>query len=271
MQTATATSGAATSGLAEEAEYDLGEQLPVGASGGGFGLYALADTGLYYTSNPSLANGGGRGDMYFFARGGAGARPHIVEGLYLDAHFSQEVFQYAHFSSLNFTRMGAGGGLDYVFDQWGGLTASVRYEYERYLNGGNLKEFYVNNAIQFGLSKEFILNDVHAIQAGWQSAISVAAEPSYARRNEHDFWLGWRWRLADPLELQTYYILSLYYYPGENRTDVTNNVGSALHYSFTPWARLTGSASFGANNSTDSYFDYTVVNLGGALSLDFRF
>ena len=29
-----------------------------------------------------------------------------------------------------------------------------------------------------------------------------------------------------PLELQTYYILSLFYYPEDNRVDVTNNVGA---------------------------------------------
>lgn len=257
--------------LTEQAEFDLGEQLPVRAAEGGIGLYGLGDTGLFYTSNPSLANGGGRGDLYFFARGAAGLRPQIAEGLYLDAHFSQEVFQYAHFSSLNFTRMAAGGGLDYVIPGLGGLTATVRFEYERFLDGRNLKEFYVNNAIYTGLSKEFAINDAHAIQLGWQSAFSVTANPSYARRNEHDFWVGWRWQILEPLELQTYYILSLYYYPNEPRTDVTNNVGGSLIYSFTPWARLSASANFGANNSTDSFYDYTVVNVGGAFGLDFRF
>ena len=39
------------------------------------------------------------------------------------------------FSSLNFNYFNAGGGLDYVFENLGQLTASIRYEYQRYLDG----------------------------------------------------------------------------------------------------------------------------------------
>ena len=63
------------------------------------------------------------------------------------------------------------------------------------------------------------------IQTGWLGSWSLTASPSAARRHENDFWLGWRWRILTPLELQTYYILSLFYYPEDNRVDVTNNVG----------------------------------------------
>lgn len=254
-----------------QADSDLGERLPVSAASGGFGAYVLGDAGLYYTSNPTLASGGGKGDMYFVARGGGGIHPNISGGLYLDAHVSQEVFQYAQFSSLNFSRFNAGGGLDYVFEDLGQLTASLRYEYERFLDGRQLAEFYVNNAITAGLTKQFLLNDVHSIQMGGHASISITAYPSIARRDAYDFWVGWRWRILPPLELQTFYIVSLYYYPNEPRSDVTQNVGGSLSYYFTPWAKVTAGGGFGGNASTDSYFNYTVVNLGGTLGLDFRF
>jgi hypothetical protein len=161
---------------------------------------------------------------------------------------------------------------DYVFANLGDLTASIRYEYERYLDGDSLDEFYVNNALTFSLWKEFPLTQNFSLQAGWQAAISLSAEPASARFDEFDFWLGSRWRLLKPLELQTFYILSLFYYPqGDTRTDVTNTVGAALSLDLTNWARLIGSTSFSANNSTNSFFEYTVVNVGGILSLDFRF
>jgi len=257
---------------AVQAEADFGVQQPIGARPAGLGAYLIGNAGLNYTSNPSLSNEGGRGDMYFVGGGGAGIRPNLMGGLYLDGHVSQHVFQYAQFSSLNFSYFNAGGGLDYVFENLGQLTASIRYEYQRYLDGDSLNEFYVNNALTFSLYKEFRLNDIMAIQAGWLASISLTGYPSSSRNNEFDFWLGWRWRLINPLELQTFYILSLYYYPdGSSRVDVTNNVGSALVLSLTRWARLTASASFGANNSTNSFFDYTVVNVGGIVSLDFRF
>ncbi len=256
---------------AMEADYDLGQQQPISAKSGSLGAYVIADAGLNYTSNPTLANGGGRGDMYFVARGGAGIYPNLAPGLYLDGHVSQDVFQYAQFSSLNFTRFNVGGGLDYVFESLGRLTASVRYDYERFLDGDTLDEFYVNHALKAGLSKEFQIRDNMAIQAGTQVVISLSAQPTVTRRNEYDFWLGYRWRIANPLELQTYYILSLFNYPNDSRVDVTNNVGGALNFYLTRWARLSASANFGANNSTQSFYDYTVVNIGGVFGLDIRF
>ncbi len=157
-----------------EVDTDLGEQLPVSVARVAL-AYVVADTGLFYTSNPTLANGGGRGDMYFLARGGAGIHPNLVDGLYLDAHVTQEVFQYAQFPSLNFTRFNAGGGLDYVFQDLGQLTLSVRYEYERYLDGNNLDEFYVNNAVNVLVTKQFLISDTQAIQVGWQGSGRLCA------------------------------------------------------------------------------------------------
>lgn len=262
-----ATSGETT----DQVDLDLGQQQAVGEGQRSLGIYFSGNSSLYYTSNPSLSETPGRGDMYFVATGAAGIYPNIAGGLYLDAHFTQSVFQYARFSSLDFTVMNAGGGLDYVFQSLGQLTASVRYEYQRYLNGDTLNEFFVNNAITIGLSKQFLLSETQSLQLGWQSAFSVTAYPSSARFNEHDFWIGWRWRLIDPLEFQAYYILSLYYYPSSERTDATNNFGAALNLYITRWLRLTASAGFGVNGSTDPQFNYTTANAGGSLGLDFRF
>ena len=255
-----------------QAEADFGELVPVSTTAFGLNPYLIGTAGLNYTSNPSLSSTGGRGDLYFVGGGGAGIRPNLIGGLYLDGHVSDLVYQYARFSSLNFNYFNAGGGFDYVFANLGDLIASIRYEYERYIDGDSLDEFYVNNALTFALSKEFPLNEKFRFQAGTQAAISLTAKPASARFHEFDFWVGSRWRILTPLELQTFYILSLYYYPqGDTRTDVTNTVGAALTLEFTRWARLVATTSFSANNSTNSFFEYTVVNVGGILNLDFRF
>lgn len=208
VQAATTTS---IPGSSEQADVDLGEQQRVESQAGSLGLYGAADTGLFYTSNANLTPNGGQGDMYFFARGAAGIRPHLGGGLFLDGFVSQEVFEYARFSNLDFLKFSAGGGLDYVIPGTNGLTASVKYKYERFLDSGSFDEFFVNNALDVGLAKEFALNDIHAIQVGWKSSFSLSAEPSFVRRDEHSFWVGWRWRIVEPLELQAYNFLSLYY------------------------------------------------------------
>ncbi len=266
-----AATGTTSMDVTTEADFDLGERQPISATSGGFGAYVTGDAGLYYTSNPTLSSSGSRGDMYFAARAGGGIHPNLAGGLYFDAHVSQEVFTYAQNAGLNFTRFNVGAGFDYVFENLGQLTASIRFDYDRYLDTVSYDEIYVNNAIKGGLYKEFLVGDTQAFQLGWQGAVSVSAQPESARRGQSDFWVGWRWRLIEPLELQTFYIVTLYYYPNEPRTDVTNLVGASLTYSLTRWAKLTASSSFSANSSTNSYFDYTAVNLGGALALDIRF
>jgi hypothetical protein len=262
----------ATAGSSAQADADLGEQQRVDSQSGTLGLYGAADTGLFYTSNANLSSTGGQGDMYFFARGAAGVRPHLGGGLFLDGFVAQEVFEYARFSNLDFLKFSAGGGLDYVIPGTNGLTASVKYKYERFLDSGTLDEFFVNNALDVGLAKEFALNDIHAIQVGWKSSFSLFAEPDFVRRDEHTFWLGWRWRLLEPLELQVYDFLSLYYYPNmSDRLDVTNYSGASLNLALTSWAQLSASAGFAVNSSTQSIFNYTAANVGGALSLNVSF
>ena len=138
-----------------------------------FGAYLIGTTGLFYTSNPSLSNDAGRGDLYFVGGGGAGLRPNVVGGLYLDGHVSDQVFQYAQFSSLNFNYFNAGGGLDYVFEGLGQLTASVRYELQRYIDSGSLDEFYVNNALTDGTLQAVSNQSGMWIQTGWLGSWSL--------------------------------------------------------------------------------------------------
>jgi hypothetical protein len=261
-----------TRDVAEQADVDLGEQQSVEARSGLLGLYGGADTGLFYTSNANLSKTGGQGDMYFFARGAAGLHPHVGGGLFLDGFVAQEVFEYARFSNLDFLKFSAGGGVDYVVPATHGLVASVKYKYERFLDTGSLDEFFVNNALEVGLAKEFSLNDIHAVQVGWKSSFSLYAVPDFVRRDEHTFWLGWRWRFLEPLELQVYNFLSLYYYPNmSGRFDVTNYSGASLNVALTRWAQLSASAGFAVNSSTQSIFNYTAANVGGALSLYLSF
>ncbi len=267
-----AATSAATGASSHQADADLGEQQTVETRAGALGLYGSAETGLFYTSNAQLTPSGGGGDMYFFARGAGGVRPHLGGGLFLDGFVSQEVFEYARFSSLDFLKFSAGGGLDYVIPGMDGLMASVKYKYERFLDTNSFDEFYVNNALDVGLAKEFVLNDIQAIQIGWKSSFSLFAEPDFIRRDEHTFWVGWRWRILDPLELQLYDFLSLYYYPNmSGRFDITNYSGASLNLALTRWAQISASAGFAVNSSNQSIFNYTAANVGGALSLNVSF
>jgi hypothetical protein len=167
-----------------QAEADFGELIPARTTAFGLNPYLIGIAGLNYTSNPSLSNNRGRGDLYFVGGGGAGIYPKLVGGLYLDGHVSDLVYQYAHFSSLNFNYFNAGGGLDYVFENLGDLTASIRFEYERYLDGGSLREFFVNNSLTFSLYKDFPLTRNFAFRrAGRRQFRSLPSQPKRAFMN----------------------------------------------------------------------------------------
>ncbi len=107
-----------------EADYDLGQQQPISAKSGSLGAYVIADAGPNYTSNPTLANGGGRGDMYFC---GARRRGHLSQscpGPLPRRTCVAGCLPIRPVLLLNFTRFNVGGGLDYVFESLGRLTAS---------------------------------------------------------------------------------------------------------------------------------------------------
>ena len=110
--------------------------------------------------------------MYFVGGGGVGIRPNLVGGLYLDGHVSDQVFQYAPFSSLNFNYFNAGGGFDYVFEQLGPAHSLDTLRIPALLDGDSLDEFYVNNALTFGPCKGFQINDAMWIQGGWLGSLS---------------------------------------------------------------------------------------------------
>ena len=97
---AATSAGAGTSSAQVEA--DLGEQQDLTTGASSLGVYGLGETGLFYTSNAQLTPDASGGDMYFFARAIGGLRPDLGNGLFLDGYVSQEVFEYARFSALDF-------------------------------------------------------------------------------------------------------------------------------------------------------------------------
>lgn len=269
-QTAQATTRAETPVTTTNA--DLGEQVILSRSKDQLGLGFTADTGLYYTSNAFLTRGGGRGDMFYLARGGVQLNPNIAGGLFANAYFGQDVFLYSRYTQLSFLSTNAGGGFSYIIREWGNLTFTFNYAFTRMLSVRGLDQFYLNHALVPGVFKEFQIGDASAIQLGWNSSFSLSAYPSPTRRNDHLFWVGYRHRLADYLELQLSYLLALYdYTTDDGRMDLTQIVGATFLVPVTSWASLSLTTTFSGNNSNRSQYEYTTANVGGILGLNVRF
>jgi hypothetical protein len=60
------------------------------------------------------------------------------------------------------------------------------------------------------------------------------------------------------------------YYEG-SRNDVSELLSLTANYRFREWLTLSAVSTASWNQSNHSVFDYSVVNLGGALALTFKF
>lgn len=56
-----------------------------------------------------------------------------------------------------------------------------------------------------------------------------------------------------------------------SRRDVSGILGFGLNYRFNEWLSANAVSTFATSDSNQDVFDYNVVNIGGALSLAFRF
>ena len=65
-------------------------------------------------------------------------------------------------------------------------------------------------------------------------------------------------------------ILFKEYYEG-GRNDVSELLAVTANYRVREWLTLSAVSTFAWNQSNHSVFDYSVVNLGGALALTFKF
>ncbi len=63
--------------VAAQADAELGTLEPIRPRPSLLGAYLIGNASLYYTSNPSLSNDGGRGDLYFVGGGGARHPPEL--------------------------------------------------------------------------------------------------------------------------------------------------------------------------------------------------
>jgi hypothetical protein len=126
----------------------------------------------------------------------------------------------------------------------------------------------VNNAPTVALYKEFKLNEPWRFRwVGWDLLLS--AQPSSARRNEFDFWLDGaggssvRWNCKPT----TSFRFSL---PAELAAGCDQQCRGRIESLSHALGRLTA-IRVSSKQLTQSVFDYTVVNVGGTLALEFRF
>ncbi len=227
-------------------------------------------TPYYYTSNVALVNHGEIGDGVFAPAFSLLYQPHIWQTLYGEIGVAQQLFYYNTQTDFNFGSFDAIAGLVYYIPQLHDLSLRLRYDFNR-LTNDDWDEFFSNHEIILIAELPLRLGRAMQLSFGAVIDISVGADSQAPRRNEFDAYIGYQAQLTRAFSIDAAARLQLKDYYEGDRTDVSEILALTANYRVRDWLILSALTSFAWNQSNQDVFDYTVVNLGGALALTIRF
>ncbi|MDQ6914118.1 MAG: outer membrane beta-barrel protein [Verrucomicrobiota bacterium] len=226
---------------------------------------------ISYTSNVALSRNNEEGDALFTPGLGVSFVPKIIGTLYASFSVGKQFFFYDRFSELNFASFDARAGLTYTLPRLHNLYLRAEYDYNRLTPTDSLDEFFSNHAIDFGAEIPFPIGRAQQISAGVDLSFSVHATPAPPERHDFSAYIGYSVNLTRSLTANAIARVAVRDYVESDRTDVSGIFALGATYRFTKWLSANAIASFAINDSNQDVFDYQVGNVGGALSLTFRF
>jgi hypothetical protein len=227
-------------------------------------------TPFYWTSNVALARSGEVSDGVFAPLVGLTYQPQIWKSLYGELAVIQQLFYYNRYGDFNFTSFDAMAGLVYYLPQWNNLTLRLRYDFNR-LTTDEWDEFFSNHQLIVMAELPYRFGRAMQLSVGAVANISVAADQEAPRRNEFDAYIGYQVQLSRSFAIDaSARVLLKDYYEGD-RTDVGEIIALTANYRVRDWLALSAVSTFAWNQSNQSVFDYSVVNLGGAITANIKF
>jgi hypothetical protein len=224
----------------------------------------------YWTSNVALVNTGEVSDGVLAPAFVFAYQPRLVKTLYGEFIASQQLFYYDRFGAFNFTSFDAIAGVVYYLPKYHNLTLRLRYDYNR-LTDDEFNEFFANHSIVVSADMPFRFGRAMQLNLGALADVSVAAAPSSPQRSDFDFYGGYHVQFSRSFSMDAVgRLLVKPYYEGD-RTDVSELLALSADYRVRNWLTLSAVSTFAWNQSNHSVFNYSVVNLGGALALTFKF
>ncbi|MGZ5004538.1 MAG: outer membrane beta-barrel protein [Chthoniobacterales bacterium] len=260
-----------THAVATPNDPDLGEQQILKRSEDYQPWTIFVSAPFSYTSNVALANVDEKSDVLFTPNVMVLFVPKITGTLYATFSLAQEFFYYDRFSGLNFGSFDARGGLTYTAPRLHNLYLRAEYDFNRLTQGDGMDEFFANHAIDLGAEIPFQIGRAQQITVGTDLSFSVHSDPDPPGRHDLSAYVGYTVNLARSVTASAVARLAVRDYTSVDRTDVSGIFSLGATYHFTRWFSASAVASFAVNDSNIDVFDYTVGNVGGALSGTFRF
>jgi hypothetical protein len=224
----------------------------------------------YWTSNVALVPTGEVSDGVLAPAFVFAYQPRLTKTLYGEFIASQQLFYYDTYGSFNFTSFDAIAGVVYYLPNYHNLTLRLGYDYNR-LTTDDWDQFFANHSIVASADMPFHFGRAMQLNLGAFANVSMAANPNEPQRSDFEAYAGYHVQFSRSFSMDAVgRILFKEYYEG-GRNDVSELLALTANYRIREWLTLSAVSTFAWNQSNHSVFDYSVVNLGGALALTFKF
>jgi hypothetical protein len=228
-------------------------------------------TPIYYTSNVALVSRGEQSDAVFAPAAGITYAPRFTKTFYGSFSVQQQEFYYDKFSGLNFGSFDFRAGVSTILPKAHNLILRAEYDYNRLTFTNSFNDFFNNHSIFLSAELPFQIGRAQQISIGADTNVSLGASPSAPQRDEFDVYVGYAVSVTRSLSLGAVSRIFVRDYRSIDRTDVSEVLALTANYRINKYFSAGAATTFVWSRSTQSVFDYNVANLGGALSLTFRF
>jgi hypothetical protein len=226
---------------------------------------------FYYTSNVALVRSGEQSDVLIAPAVGVTYAPRFTSTLYGSFTVQRQEFYYDKFSALNFGSFDFRAGLSYVLPKAHNLMLHAEYDYNRLTFSNSFNDFFSNHSIFFSAELPFRIGRAQQISLGVDTNVSLSASPSAPQRDEFDVYVGYAVSLTRSLTVGAVGRVFVRDYRSFSRTDVSEVLALTANYRITKYFSAGVASTLAWSQSSNSVFDYDVANIGGALSLTFKF
>jgi hypothetical protein len=251
---------------------DIGQQEILKPTAQSHPFTVLLATPVFYTSNVALTNHGEVGDVVFAPVMGAFYDPQLAKTLYAHLGAREQIFYYGKYTAFNFGSLDCEAGLNYFLPQFHNLTLRAWYDFNRLTMGSRLgDEFFSNHSIILNAELPLRLNRAQQIITGVDTNLSVGADHQSPRRNDYEGYLGYSVDLTRAFTIGAVGRVVDRDYHQNGRNDVSEIISATASYRLTDWCSISAISSFANSDSNQDVFDYSVANVGGALSLSIKF
>jgi hypothetical protein len=228
-------------------------------------------TPIYYTSNVALVDRGKVSDVIIAPVVALTYAPKFQRTLYGEFTLRQQFFYYSDFSGFNFASFDAIAGLAYYVPKLNNLTLRANIDYNRLTGTDNFDDFFSNYALSLSAEMPFRIGRAQQVSFGADANISLYANPEPPRRNDFGVFAGYTANLSRSFSINAAGQLVVRAYDSGGRTDVSEILALSANYRIKEWLTLSAISTFVANQSNRSVFDYEVFNIGGGISLAWKF